>query len=566
MTEDEKDFYIEGEDMSMEELLAAEKKDFSGSDSGTKIISAEVLAVSKDDVTVNIGMKSEVFIPIYEFEEDGVLGVKVGDRIDVFVSQKLGPGGTPRVSYKKAKEIKAFSEIKDKYKNQEPIKAKVTEHNRGGYKVNIGVTAFMPMSQVPYKAKKVDLLGNEIWVYILELDRKNRNIIVSGKKYEDKENEIKKAKLKEKLEEGLKLKGFVKTIRDYGAFIDLGGMDALLHISDISWGKIGKVNDVLSLGDEVEVIVLKYDAEKERIAVGLKQLKEDPWNRIVKELKIGDVLEGKVKKILNTGALVGVKDDIDGFIHISDLSWVKKIYKVSDVLSEGDIVKVKILSVDKENKKMGLGLKQIEESPWNKAKQNYKVGSRVIGKVASIVDFGLFVTLPEDIQGMVHMKDIAWENSDEDFKEMFQVGDEVEVVILNIDAQNQRISLGLKQKEIDPLLKYNLQENYKGTVCKVTDKLVVLKLEDGMEGLIPHFHTGERKDVSLTTKFKEGDVLDVKLVKLDAKKRELIFSLKEYFKQKEKEEVDKYMEESDFNPTLGDLLEKKLKDKLNKLK
>jgi small subunit ribosomal protein S1 len=454
-----KSFDIEGSEMSMEDLMKQQDNGFLSVDKD--IVKAIILEVSYDDVTVDIGSKSELYIPISEFIDDNNdLNIKVGDEIDVFV-EKRSSIGISKVSYKKLKDIKIFDDLKNRFEYSLPVKCKVFSENKGGFLVKInGLEGFMPISQIPFGVKKENLIDQSLDVLILEI--KNSSFVVSSKAYENKIKEKNSIELKKTLSIGQKIKGKVKNIKEYGAFIDIGGIDGFLHISDMSWTKVRNPKEVLSLYDEVEVVITDMDENKERISLSLKQLKADPWNTL--KLSVGSIVEGKVSKIIKVGAFINIGENIEGFLHISDLSWVDRVYKVNDVFQEGDLVKVKILSIDKNNRRISLGLKQVEESPWDKFASNYKKGDKIFGKVSSILDFGVFVEVEKGIDGLIHISDIAWEKTEKITSEMFKKGEEVEVVILGINSKDRKLSLGLKQKNVDPFLKYRMKENYE---CKV---------------------------------------------------------------------------------------------------
>jgi small subunit ribosomal protein S1 len=557
-----KSFDIEGSEMSMEDLMKQQDNGFLSVDKD--IVKAIILEVSYDDVTVDIGSKSELYIPISEFIDDNNdLNIKVGDEIDVFV-EKRSSIGISKVSYKKLKDIKIFDDLKNRFEYSLPVKCKVFSENKGGFLVKInGLEGFMPISQIPFGVKKENLIDQSLDVLILEI--KNSSFVVSSKAYENKIKEKNSIELKKTLSIGQKIKGKVKNIKEYGAFIDIGGIDGFLHISDMSWTKVRNPKEVLSLYDEVEVVITDMDENKERISLSLKQLKADPWNTL--KLSVGSIVEGKVSKIIKVGAFINIGENIEGFLHISDLSWVDKIYKVNDILKEGDLVKVKILSIDKNNRRISLGLKQVEESPWDKFASNYKKGDKIFGKVSSILDFGVFVEVEKGIDGLIHISDIAWEKTEKITSEMFKKGEEVEVVILGINSKDRKLSLGLKQKNVDPFLKYRMKENYECKVDYISKEDLIVVLSDGIKGVIPKIYVAENKNIDLLSHFKIGDNLIAKLIKIDSKKRELVFSIKDYLLEQEKSEIKKYMEnEENYSSTFSELLSDKIKNKLNDIK
>ncbi|MDR0675859.1 MAG: S1 RNA-binding domain-containing protein [Elusimicrobiota bacterium] len=560
--DDYKNFKSDDEEISMEELLKKNENKFF-SDTGKDIVKAIIVEVGHDDVTIDIGSKSELYIDITEFlDENNDLNIRVGDEVEVFVEHRSSIG-ISKVSYKKLKLMKTFEDLKTRFEYKLPVNCKVVSENKGGFVVSIsGIEGFMPISQIPFGIKKEDLKNKNFDVLILDI--RDNNIIVSAKEYENKIKEKKAVELKKKLEIGQKIKGKVKNIKDYGVFVDLGGLDGFLHISDMSWIKVRNPKDILSLYDEVEVIITDMDENKEKISLSLKNLQKDPWSNI--KFKIGDIVEGKVLKIIKIGAFIDIGNNIEGFLHISDLSWIDKIHKVNDVLKENDIVKVKILNIDKTARRISLGLKQIEESPWEKFVSVHKKGDRVFGKVTSILDFGVFVEIEKGINGLLHINDISWDKTEKITPDMFKKGEEIEAVIIAVNLKDRKLSLGLKQKNVDPFLKYKLKKNYDAKIELVEKDKIIVKLVDNLIGTIPRKFAAET-NIDLQSKFKIGDDVTAKLVKIDIKNRELVFSIKDYLKEQERLDVKKYMEqEKPFNPTFAELLSDKMKDKLKDLK
>jgi small subunit ribosomal protein S1 len=562
MTEEIKDFQVDDENMSMEEVLNSSQEESNSIGEDGEIISAKVSNVTKEEVTVDLGMKSEAFIPIAEFDQAGIINVKVGDVISVYLLRKEGRDGAPVVSYKKAKGIQAKKELIQKFQDKIPVDAVVVKSIKGGYIVDIGLEAFMPMSQAPfYFRNDKNTQGKKCKVYVTQFDEKKQNIVVSARIYEEGEREKRKAVLIDAIYPGSKLKGIVKTLTNYGAFIDVGGMDGLLHISDISWSRVEKVEDILSPGQEIDVIVLSFDKENEKLSLGLKQLSGDPWDTIDAKIKVEAIASGKVTALLKMGAIVELMPGVEGFIHVNDISWTKRVRNIGDVLKKGDTVKVKILNIDKVKRQITLGLKQIEQSPWEKIQGRYEKNSLITGVVSTITKFGAFVKLEEGVEGLIHIENMSWTNK-KNTKDLLKVGDVVDAVVLNINSQEQKISLGLKQKEQDPFKKYKEGQNHKGVIVYVGEKHIAMKLDDGFEGVIPYSHAGIPREGKLEDVYKKGDTIIAKLIKVEYDTRKLLFSVREYNKEKEKEEIETYLGSKEFTPTLGDMLSKKLKAKL----
>lgn len=571
MSGDIKEFAADDE-MSMEDLIALETDALPTVQASHTIIPAKILAVNKEEVTVDIGLKSEAFIPITEFDEHGVLNVKVGDEIDVFLERREGPDGLPVVSYQKAKHIKQLKTLREKFLYKEPVDITIISEKKGGFAAKIDdIDVFVPASQTPSAYRGKAAVGKTLPALISTFDTKTENIVASPRAYETIEREKQKALIVEKIVPGARLTGVVKTITKYGAFVDVGGMDGLVHIGDIAWHRIQRVEDVLAEGQTVDVVVLAFEKEKgkEKLSLGIKQCTPDPWDTIETKFHAGAVVLGKIVHCLKIGAIVELMHGVEGFIHISNVSWTKKIRTMSDVLKEGDTVRAKVISIDKEKRQISLGLKQVEQSPWEKAKERYHVNSIAKGVVESLSQFGAFVRLEEGVTGLIHIENMSWTRNVRHPKDVLKVGDTVEVAVLEINVETQRIALGLKQKEEDPFKRYEVGQNQKGVVSFVGDNHVGVTLEDGFDGVILRSLSGVKKEDALASAFKKGDEIVAKIAKIDGQKRKLILSVRDYNKEVEQHELDAYLKSNDFSPTFADLLNKKsrnkLKDSLDKL-
>ncbi|MFC1566541.1 30S ribosomal protein S1 [bacterium] len=553
------------EGLTMEDILREQDISMKTQTHLGETIKAKVISVNQEVVTIDIGLKSEAFVPIEEFFDDNDnLNIKVGEEIEVFLLKREDEHGMPKVSYKEAKVLRIFEELKSLFEKKSVLDIKIIQKIKGGYRCRIkGMDAFMPMSQLPFALKdKQDAAGEDVKALIIKYEDRGPNIVVSSREYENIEREEKRKELIKLIKPGVALKGRVKTIAKFGAFIDLGGLDALAHISDLSWTKVGKVEDVVSIGQELEVMVLNFDEKEKKVSVGIKQLLPDPWEKVLQRVHIGSVVTGKVKKVLKTGVFVEIDKGIEGFIHISDMSWFKKVRQASDVLNEKDSVQARVLNIDEERRTIGLGLKQIEQNPWQKAKERYKEGNIIRGVVTSISNFGAFVKLEEGIDGLIHIENMSWNSSIRNPNDVLKKGDAIEAVVLKIDVERERISLGLKQKEDDPFKRFLKGQNHKVAIKKVLNSSLIVELEGGFNGIIPYSQTDVPRETDLNTMFKSGDTLIAKINKVDTRKRELIFSIRGYNKEKEQEEIQQILGAEDFNPTFGDLL----KNKLNKMK
>lgn len=549
---------FEDNNVSMSDLLKEDSDLFFNDNS---IIKAIVLDISYGDVTLDIGAKSEYYLPLEDFLDDnGNINLKVGDSLNVFV-ERNNNGTIKSISYKKLKDIENFETLKEKFELNIPIKCKIVSENKGGYLVKIlRLDGFLPKSQLPQNLQRGELIGKEFDALILEI--RKSSFIVSVKNYQDKIKKLNLEKIKSSLKVGQIIKGTVKTIKSYGAFIDLGGVDGFLYIKDMSWGRIKHPSDMLSLYDEVEVMIKDIDKDTDKITLSLKDIVPCPWDTT--NLKEGDIVNGKVIKILQYVVIINVADGIDGALHISDLSWIEKVRKIDDVLKVGDEIKVKVLSIDKKAKKLSLGLKQIEMSPWDKFISKYKEGDKVLGKVSSIIDYGIFVEVEKGLNGLVHVNDISWGKIDKVTPDMFKKGEELEVLILKINTKLKKLALGLKQKSVDPILKYKVKENYKLIVKYINRDNLVLDLGNELDGLVLKNNASDNRNVDLLSMYKIGDEVNAKLIKIDFKSRELFFSIRDYLLEQEKLEINKYMENSNIKRTT---LAEHLSDSiLNKLK
>ncbi|NNE06951.1 MAG: 30S ribosomal protein S1 [Gemmatimonadetes bacterium] len=455
-----------------------------------QIVSGTVLRVGENEVMVDVGFKSEGVIPIHEFQEP--VNIQVGEAIDVYLERLENQDGLVVLSKQRADFLKVWGEIKDAYDNGNVVQGRVLRRIKGGLVVDLfGVEAFLPGSQVALRQvpNLDELIEKDFPFKIIKLNKRRRNIVVSRRVVLEEERFTKKEALIKELEKGQIRKGVVKNITDFGAFVDLGGIDGLLHITDMSWGRIGHPSEVVSIGDEIEVKVLEFDREKERISLGLKQMTPYPWEDVEKRYPVNEKIMGRVVSITDYGAFIELEKGIEGLIHVSEMSWTKHVRHPSKIVNVGDQVEAVVLKVDRENEKISLGLKQAEPDPWLSIDQRYPVGSKFAGTVRNLTNFGAFVELEEGIDGLVHISDMSWTKRIKHANEVVKKGDEVEVMVLNIDKENRRISLGLKQVQNDPweTLAHQMPEGTKidGKVVKVVDRGVVVDVGDDLEGFVP---------------------------------------------------------------------------------
>lgn len=494
------------------------------------VLKGKVLSVKQDGVIIDIGYKSDGFIPIEEFSPEELSALHEGGVVDVFVSGKKSINGVINLSRKKAARIKAWDMIEAAFKKETPVEGMVSGKTKGGLSVNLhGIKAFLPSSQIDTKnIKDTDALLNKKMLFkILDINTKMSNVIISRRAILEEEKQKQKTKLVENLKEGAVLQGTVKNITDYGLFIDLGGMDGLLHISDISWGRITHPSDYFSIGDKIDVMVLRYVPEHHKVTLGRKQMKQDPWINIDEKYRIGDKIKGRVVSVADYGIFVEIEDGLEGLVHVSELDWLPKPKHPSKYFSKGDLVEAVVLKADKNERRLSLSTKRMNPSPWELVAQAYKPGQTISGRVKSITDFGVFIGLPEGVDGLVHISDISWTKHIKSPSELIKKGQMLEAVVLNVDAEKERIALGVKQMKPDPWLyeipaKYKLGDEVKCRVLRATDFGIFVDIEDEVEGLIyasEVLKTGEPA--------KDGDLLTAKIIKIDPAERKIGLSMKD---------------------------------------
>ncbi len=529
---------------------------------GTLVV-GKVVGIDKEYVWVDAGMKSESAIPRKEFEnENGELEVQVGDEVEVYVDMLEDGFGETRLSREKAKRAKTWDRLEAAMENNETIQGRVTGKVKGGLTVEIdGVRGFLPGSLVDIRPVRDFgfLEGKDVELKIVKLDRKRNNVVVSRRAVIEEEYSADREELLKQLKEGAVLKGIVKNLTDYGAFIDLGGIDGLLHITDMAWRRVNHPSELLNVGDEVEVMVLKYDEEKNRVSLGMKQLQDDPWKDLVARYPIGAEVEGRVANITDYGAFVEIEDGIEGLVHTSELDWTNRNIHPSKVVKLGEPVKVKVLDVDQDRRRISLSLKQTQPNPWEEFARNHSKGERIKGQIKSITDFGIFIGLEGGIDGLIHLSDISWNEPGEEAIRKFKKGDELETVILAIDPERERISLGLKQLEQDPFSTYVAEHGkgsiVTGTVKSADDKGFVVELAEEVEG---YLRKSELDDA--TANLKEGDTVEAMITNIDRKNRSISLSVKAKAQKEEKEAIKSYTANQEkAATTLGDLLKDQLK-------
>ena len=527
-----------------------------------ELVTGEIVQVDKEFVLVDIGYKSEGQIPIHEFvDPEGNITAKVGDKVDVLLEKREDDEGIITLSKEKAAKIKIWDDIKAIYEKGGIIQGQITSRVKGGMSVDIGLQAFLPGSQIDLKpVRDFDaLIGTDHDFKILKYNRRRSNIVLSRRALLEAERMSLREKTLEVLENDAVLDGVVKNITEYGLFIDLGGIDGLLHITDMSWGRVGHPSEMYQVGDPITVKVLNFDKDTGRVSLGLKQLKSDPWSSADNTYPIGTKIRGRVVSLADYGAFVEVEEGIEGLIHVSEMSWTRKIRHPSQILKVEDAVEAVVLNIDSGSKRISLGLKQVEPNPWDVIEEKYPVGTTIEGKIKNITDFGIFIGIDEGIDGLVHISDISWTKRIKHPSEVYKKGQEVQAVVLSIDKRNERFSLGIKQLNPDPWdevpEKYKPGTRITGTVTNVTDFGIFVELEEGIEGLIHISELGSDKGANALGKFKVDDVITAKVMNVMKENKKIGLSIKKLEEGEDRDIYRSYMDDhKGATSNLGELL------------
>jgi small subunit ribosomal protein S1 len=513
-----------------------------------EIVHGRVVKIGPEVVTVDIGYKSEGHIPLGEFRaRDGRIMVHEGDEIEVYFDAADAEQEGIVLSRAKAEQFRIWREIENAYTNKTPIEGAIVGKVKGGLKVDIGVAAFLPGSHVDLRpVRDLDrFVGKRGKFAVLKYNRARANVVVSRRAILELERDSLRDETLRLLEEGVILEGAVKNITDYGAFVDLGGIDGLLHITDMSWGRIGHPSEVLTVGEKIKVVVLKFDSERERVSLGLKQLVPDPWGTVIERYVVGSRVTGKVVSLADYGAFVELEKGVEGLLHVSEMSWTKRVTHPSKLLSVGETVEVMILEVDPDHRRIALGLKQISPNPWEVVRASHPVGSRITGKVKSITDFGVFVEVGEGIDGLAHISDLHWTRKVKHPSELFKKGDEVEALVLGVDVENERVSLGIKQAAADPWLTLSQQHppgsRIHGKVTSVTDFGVFVEVEDGIEGLIHISQLSTERVEKPSALFQVGQEVEAEIIHVDPREHKMGLSIKALRRSEERAEMETYL-------------------------
>ena len=535
-----------------------------------EIITAEVVAIDDNFVTVNSGLKSESLIPIEEFKNDrGELEVKVGDFVSVAIEALEDGYGTTRLSRDRARRLAAWMDLEAAMEEGRVVKGVIQGKVKGGLTVMCnGIRAFLPGSLVDIRPVKdtTPYEGKEAEFKVIKLDRKRNNVVVSRKAVLEESMGAEREALLASLKEGAIVKGVIKNITDYGAFVDLGGIDGLLHITDLAWRRVKHPSEVVNVGDEVTAMVLKFDQEKNRVSLGLKQLGEDPWIGISRRYPPGTRLFGRVANLTDYGAFVEIEPGIEGLVHVSEMDWTNKNVNPAKVVQLGDEVEVMVLEIDEERRRISLGMKQCKPNPWEEFAMNYKKGDKVRGQIKSITDFGIFIGLPGGIDGLVHLSDLSWSKPGEEALRDFKKGEEVEAVVLAIDVEKERISLGIKQLEDDPFNSFIADHDkgsiVKGTVKSLDAKGAVIQLTSEVDGYLRASEVSRDRVEDIRTHLKEGDEVEAMIINIDRKNRQINLSIKAKDAAEQASALQRLAAEQSTGTTnLGALLKAKLENK-----
>jgi small subunit ribosomal protein S1 len=513
-----------------------------------EVVKGRIVQIANGLVTVDIGYKSEGQIPVEEFRDrDGGIQIHAGDDVDVYFEATEGETGSVSLSRAKAEQVKVWRDIEQAYNDGLPIEGLIVGKVKGGLKVDIGVSAFLPGSHADLRpTRNLDrFIGQKGRFAILKFNRSRGNVVVSRRAVLEKERLSLKEETLRVLEEGIILEGTVKNITDYGAFVDLGGLDGLLHITDMSWGRISHPSEVINVGDQIKVVVLKYDPERERVSLGMKQILPDPWLTAAERFPTGTRIRGKVVSITDYGAFVELEKGVEGLIHVSEMSWTKRVTHPSKLLEVGAEVEVQVLDVDPTNRRISLGLKQVEPNPWEMVRVNHPIGSRIHGKVKSITDFGVFVGVEDGIDGLVHISDLHWTKKVKHPSELYKKGDELEALVLGVDVENERISLGVKQLSSDPWAtlpqRFPIGAKVKGPITSITDFGVFVEIEEGIEGLVHVSQISNERIDKPSQHFQVGEELEAEVTNIDPREKKIGLSVRALRRTEEREEMNAYM-------------------------
>jgi len=557
-------------DGKMENLVNMYEESFKRFREG-EVVTGKIISVDKEYVLVDIGYKSEGQVRIQEFkDEEGNINADLGDTIEVMVEWWDDEEERVTLSKEKAAKVKVWEDIKKIYDNNETKEGVILTRVKGGFSVDIGIPAFLPGSQADLRPiRNLDeMVGKTFDFKILKYNRKRSNIVLSRRVILEEEFESKRAETLSTIYEGKVIEGVVKNITEYGVFIDLGGVDGLLHITDISWGRVKHPSEFFSVGSQITVKILSFDIEKERVSLGLKQLAPDPWSTASEQYPVGSRITGKVVSLTDYGAFIELEEGIEGLIHVSEMSWTRKIHHPSKVVSVGEIIEAVVLDIKPENRRISLGMKQVVPNPWDVISEKYPVGTTIEGKIKNLTDFGIFIGIDEGIDGLAHISDISWTKRIKHPSEIYKKGDLVQAIVLEIDQDNERFSLGIKQLEPDPWEtvkeRYEVGKKITGAITNITDFGVFIELEEGIEGLIHVSEISKEKIKTPVGKFNLGDILTAKVMNINSEEKRIGLSIKRLNIEEEEKLLAEYIDNTrSASSTFGEILRENLKEKMN---
>lgn len=511
------------------------------------VIEGTVVSVKKDKVVVDIGYKSEGIISAEEFSAEELAGAAPGTRLLVYIQEREDSEGNLVLSKEKADKMKVWVDLEKIFKEEAIVEGKILSRIKGGMMVDIGVKAFLPGSQIdlhPIRDPE-QLIGKSFPMKIIKINQRRGNVVVSRRLLLEESRDQRRQRTLANLTEGQLVHGTVKNITDYGAFVDLGGIDGLLHITDMSWGRIGHPSEIFMVGDRVEVMILKYDRETGRVSLGLKQKGADPWTGVAAKYPAGTRINGRVVSLTDYGAFIELEPGVEGLVHVSEMTWSHEVRHPSKIVSVGAQVDAQVLNVDEGARKISLGMKQVAPNPWDLVETKYPVGTRIEGKVKSLTDFGAFIGLDEGVDGLIHISDMSWTKHVKHPSEIFKKGQAVEVVVLKIDKEKERLSLGYKQLTSDPWEqeipdKHQVGNTTRGKITKLTDFGIFVELAGGVEGLIHVSETGLDPAVRMEDRFKVGEDVDAKIIKVDRDERKIALSLREHQRDGERQQMQDF--------------------------
>ena len=530
-----------------------------------EVVPGRVVRVTDEHALVDVSFKAEGLVDIHEFDKDekGLPMVQAGDELLVYIESLEGPDGYLELSKNQADRLKIWDEVAEVFAQGAIVEGTVVDKVRGGLVVDIGVKAFLPGSQIGLlPSKDLDsFLDQTLRCKVIKFNKKRGNVVLSRRVVLEEERSHLKAVTLNNIEEGQIVDGIVKNVTDYGVFVDLGGIDGLLHVTDISWGRSENPQKTFRVGDPIRVQILKYDREKQRVSLGLKQMTQDPWMNVAEKFPPGSVVEGKVMSITNYGAFVSLEDGVEGLIHVSEMSWNKKVKHPNKLLKPDDVVKAKVLEVDVDNKKISLGMKQLEPNPWEALIYKYPVGSTVNGTVSNITDFGIFVTVEDGVDGLVHVSDLAWSGKSKNPAESFQRGQEIQAKVLHIDVENEKFSLGIKQLSQDPWERAERQlqpgTRIKGKIVRITDFGAFVEVAPEVEGLIHISEISDEKVEDIRSYIQEGQEVEVEVTNIDTRERKLSLSMRALKRREHQADMKRYLDSGEtLSSSLADAFKK----------